>query len=61
MLGFRGLGSQQGLDSSLLACKKSNHKALPEGPRDLVTTYNLAYTPTYNPPEWAIGVTPNYM
>ena len=23
------------------------------GPWDLVTTYNWAYNPTYNPPKWA--------
>ena len=30
------------------------------GPWDLVTTYNWAYNPTYNFPEWASRGYPNY-
>ena len=30
------------------------------GPWDLVTTYNWANSPTYNPPEWAYRGYPNH-
>ena len=30
------------------------------GPWGLVTTYNWAYNPTYNPPKWAYRGYPNY-
>ena len=30
------------------------------GPWDLVTTYNWAYSPTYNPPKWPYRGYPNY-
>ena len=34
--------------------------AAERGSWDLVTTYNWAYNPTYNPPKWAYRGYPNY-
>ena len=31
-----------------------------EAPWDLVTTFNWAYSPTYNPPKWAYRGYPDY-
>ena len=32
-----------------------------EGSWDLVTTYNWAYNPTFNPPKWTYRGYPNYI
>ena len=40
--------------------RKGSRESILGGLWDLVTTYNWAYNPTYDPPKWAYGGYPTY-
>ena len=59
-LGFRKAQNYEEYKLAWLLSSEAYFPPILGGPWDLVTTYNWAYNPTYNPPKWAYRVTPNF-
>ena len=60
--GFERVGFQAifVIKGGLIQTFRLGAQGLLEGSRDLVTTYNWAYNPSYNPPKWPSRGYSNY-